>query len=498
MKRRDFLKVGAAGAALATSGCGKIRAKLGDWLGDGGVPDAFSVAAGAETDDRVHLLNRAAFGPWPGDLERVAKLGTEGWIEEQLNPAGINDIACTMRTRIFESLHMKPGDMYEFKKKVVEEELTRYTVLQAVYSKRQLYEVMVEFWSDHFNIHIGKADCAWLLAPDQRDTIRAHAFGKFRDLVRTSALSPAMLVYLDGRENRKRKPDEMPNENYARELLELHTMGVHGGYTQRDVMEVARCLTGWTCRKENQLRKARVEFHAGSHDDGEKTVLGRTIPAGLKEQDLERVLDIVCAHPSTALYIAEKLCRRFIEDTPPPSAVAKVAKAFTDSGGDIRATLRATLSTGEFRAAKGRKFKRPFRFVVSALRAAGAETEARPALLKYLQSMGQAPFQHPTPDGYPDEQGPWLGTLMWRWNFALALTSNAIGGTTVDTAGLAKAMGAPAGSEPEWFLRHALGREGLPMEKETVREFAASASDPWHRRAQALGLVLASPAFQKC
>lgn len=264
-------------------------------------------------------------------------------------------------------------------------------------------------------------------------------------------------------------------------------------------MEVARCLTGWGCRHKGQWMKAKVEFHPGEHDDGEKTVLGHRIPAGLKEQDLERVLDIVCGHASTARYIAEKLCRRFVSDDPPKSAVEKVAQAFAGSNGDIRDVLRALLKSDEFKASKGRKLKRPFRFVVSALRAVGADTNASPGLLRYLGAMGQAPFQHPTPDGYPDEAMPWLGTLLWRWNFALALLTGSIGGTSVKLAELAKAMGAPAGDPTPFFLRHLMGREGLPVEKEAVAAYlAASPLADWNKKQEAVGLILASPGFQRC
>ena len=497
--RRDVLIAGATGSAILATGCERMRAKVGDWFLGGGVPDHFAVAAAAATDDRMHLLHRAAFGPWPGDLERVDKLGLEGWIDEQLRPESIDDLACTLRTRGFETTHLPPGEMYEFKKPVVERELTRFTVLKAVYSKRQLFEVMVDFWTDHFNIHIGKADCAWLKSPDDRETIRAHAFGTFRDILRASATSPAMLVYLDGRENRKASISDKPNENYGRELLELHTLGVHGGYSQEDVMEVARCLTGWTCRRKNQMNKAKVEFHAGQHDDGEKIVLGTVIPAGGREQDLERLLDILCAHPSTARHLAEKLCRRFISDTPPATAIARTAKAFQDSGGDIRATVRTVLTCDEFKASKGEKLKRPFRFVVSALRVLGANTNASPSLLRYLGAMGQSPFQHPTPDGYPDESMPWLGTMLWRWNFALALVTNNISGTTVDLRHLSKAMGASQDDRIPFFLRHILGRDALAIETEAVAEYLrTSPLVPDQRTSEAVGLMLASPGFQRC
>ena len=207
--------------------------------------------------------------------------------------------------------------------------------------------------------------------------IRAHALGNFRELVKASALSPAMLIYLDGHDNKVVDPEDKPNENYARELMELHTLGVDGGYTQNDVMEVARCLSGWTYTHQPfGFKPAHVEFDAARHDDGEKTVLGHAIPAGGGTQDLERVLDIVCAHPSTARYLAMKLCRWFISDPPPDVAVETVARAFTSSQGDITTTLRTMFATEEFRMARGNLFKRPWRFVVSSLRFTDAKTNA--------------------------------------------------------------------------------------------------------------------------
>ncbi len=229
-----------------------------------------------------------------------------------------------------------------------------------------------------------------------------------------------MLWYLDGRVNRRASPAERPNENYARELLELHTLGVHAGYTQDDVMHAARALTGWTVRSrhESTFGIGRVEFDRAAHDDGEKVVLGERIPAGGGARDVDILLNIVTAHPACARFIAGKLCRHFIADDPPAAAIDAVARTFAATGGDIVPTLRTLFGTPEFVAARGTRLKRPFHFVASALRATGADTDGGRAMIGWLERLGELPFQFPTPDGYPDEAGPWLGTLLWRWQFA--------------------------------------------------------------------------------
>jgi uncharacterized protein (DUF1800 family) len=282
--------------------------------------------------------------------------------------------------------------------------------------------------------------------------------------------------------NRSHDPSEKPNENYARELMELHTLGIHGGYTQSDVMEVARCLTGWTVRSKEFLQKGRVEFRNDLHDDGAKVVLGQNIPAGLGAADIDRVLDIVVFHPSTARYLATKLCRRFINEDAPATAIDTVARAFEQSRGDIRETLRALFGTAEFRGTRGTKFKRPFHFVASALRSTDANTNVSPAVIEFLMRMGHAPFHYPTPDGYPEEASPWMGTLLWRWNFAVALGSNQIKGTSVDLSALKKAFGGELA-----LMAHFLGRVPTQGEREAYHESGAG-----------LALLLGSPGFQRC
>jgi uncharacterized protein (DUF1800 family) len=246
-------------------------------------------------------------------------------------------------------------------------------------------------------------------------------------------------------------------------------------------METARCLTGWTVRSEQLLFKGRVEFRKDWHDDGEKIVLGQTIAAGGGEADIDRVIEIVTAHPSTAQYLAWKLCRRFIADDPAPSAVDAVAKAFATSKGDIKTTLRALFATEEFRAATDAKFKRPLRYVASALRATAAVCEPNDALYQYLLRMGHTPFQYPTPDGYPEEAEHWMGSILWRWHFTAALSENRIEGTRVDW----KKLDECAGGEP-MLIAHLLGREAAALEKQCCAESGAGPV-----------FMLASPAFQR-
>ncbi len=484
--RRDLLLLMGGAFAVLASGC-----SVPGILAPAGPAAAFPPPGGERIDELGHVLSRCSFGIAPGERAEAGALGIDAWLERQLEPAAIDDDACERLARGFSVLGEPAGELYEYKKEVVARELAQSTLMRAVHSRRQLYEVMVSFWSDHFNIDLSKADCAWLKAADERDVARAHALGRFPDLLRASALSPAMLWYLDGRENRRASPDDRPNENYARELLELHTLGVHGGYSQRDVMEVARCLSGWTVRDRSRFRKGMVEFIPTAHDDGEKLVLGQRIAAGGGAGDLDRVLAIVCAHPSTARHIATKLCRRFIAEDPPAAAVDAVAGAFTASSGDVRAVMRALFACPSFRAEepelralRGAKLKRPFHYLASMLRATDAVTDASRQLLDHLAALGQVPFRFPTPDGYPDTAAAWKDGLLWRWKLAAALAANRIPGTRIDADDLLRRAGGADG-----LARHLLGRAPDPAERR-----ALDAAGP----SRALVLLLSSPAFQRC
>jgi uncharacterized protein (DUF1800 family) len=305
----------------------------------------------------------------------------------------------------------------------VPDELRRATLLRQVFSRRQLYERMVEFWSDHFNISTDKGDCFALKTVDDRQVIRAHALRNFHDLLSASAHSPAMLVYLDNQSNLK----AAPNENYARELLELHTLGVEGGYTQEDVMALARCLTGWTVKE--RFWKGEFTFTAEWHTPGSKRVYGLDIPEN-GQVEAEQVLAHLAAHPQTARFIAFKLARRFIADQPPGELVEKTAQAFQQSQGNLRVVMRTLLLDGL--SSMQPKYKRPASFITSALRMTAADTDSGAALQDYLLRLGQPYFGWPTPDGYPDTSDAWQGNLLPRWQFALALSAGEIAGTSLD------------------------------------------------------------------
>jgi uncharacterized protein (DUF1800 family) len=498
VSRRDVLLAGALlGASASLDGCGKIVGLATEHLGQT-IPETVHTPASKDIDPLFHLLSRAGYGPWPGELDRARSLGATKWLEEQLNHKDIDDRLCDWRASRFESIELDPGTCYEFKKPVLRNEICNHTLVRSVYSKRQLYEAMVEFWTDHLNINIDKGDCIYLKPADDRLVVRPHALGKFRDLIRASAVSPAMLVYLDGKENKRSKPEDIPNENYARELLELHTLGVHGGYKQKDVYEVARCLTGW--RVHGPWQRGKVYFESTMHDDGEKNLLGQQIAAGGGERDLESVLDSVCKHPSTAIHIATKLVRRFVADEPPQSLVKRVAADFTRTDGDIKSLMHTILLSEEFQTAKGTKLKRPFYFVVSCLRSLGVDVDSNTKLVDYLARMGQGPFQYPTPDGYPDKPQAWVGTLLWRWNFAFSLTANSFDSAQVNLEKLAAAIGGTPknGFQPSLLLRHFLGRLGTDEEISALSDYVAKAtSQTTKSKAELVGLILASPAFQR-
>src|SRR5262245_43940857 len=323
-------------------------------------------------------------------------------------------------------------------------ELQRAKLLRAVYGERQLYEVMVDFWENHFSIFANKDDDRYLLTAFDRETIRPFALGRFRDLLGATAHSPAMLFYLDNWRSSVPRPypakGEKPagvdgglNENYARELMELHTLGVDGGYTQKDVQEVARCFSGWTIQKPNE--QGLFVYRPGFHDDAEKVVLGHRILPGGGPADGERVLDILATHPATARFIATKLARRFISDDPPPSAIDRATAVFLKTDGSIRETLRSIITSPEFFSAPAyrSKVRSPLEYVAAAIRATSAETDGDRPLLDLIGRMGQPLFGRITPDGYSDRAEQWLssGAMVARLNFAAALAGNRIKGSNV-------------------------------------------------------------------
>jgi uncharacterized protein (DUF1800 family) len=433
----------------------------------------------------THALNRLGYGPRPGDLERVRQMGLSTWIERQLEPERIPDEQARAALAAFpaiamsipEAVHRFPepdqklvarirsGEMTaqearqmlppERRPARVGAELQAAKLTRAVLSERQLEEVMTDFWFNHFNVDARKGPVKWMVADYERTAIRPHVLGKFRDLLLATARHPAMLFYLDnwmstradfvapGGPNKGQRRGL--NENYAREIMELHTLGVDGGYTQQDVIEVARAFTGWSI--DQPRGRAAFIFRPAMHDQGQKRVLGHVLPAWGGEQDGVRVVDLLSRHPSTATFIATKLVRRFVSDDPPPALVERAARTFRETDGDIRRVVAAIVSSPEFFSQDSyrAKIKSPLEIVASSARALGADLappgepgsrQPGAGLILALQvgRLGEPLYQQQPPTGYPDVADAWVntGSLLNRMNFALALTQNRLPGVNVD------------------------------------------------------------------
>jgi uncharacterized protein (DUF1800 family) len=452
-----------------------------------GVLLAPAALAADATDARIlHVLERLTYGPRPGDVERVKAMGLSTWLERQLDPARIDDSATERALAALPTLTMSIADLHRDYPRPnaqaqrnfapaasmstkrpfrIVGELQAARMLRAVSSERQLQEVMVDFWFNHFNVFAGKGELRWYLTAYERDVIRPHALGRFPDLLRATAQHPAMLFYLDNwlsarpgftvrfGPNAGRRAGL--NENYARELMELHTLGVDGGYTQQDVTEVARAFTGWTIDRPRQ--EARFVFRPVMHDRGDKVVLGHVLRRG-GERDGDDVLDLLARQPSTARFVAGKLVRRFVADDPPAALVERVAVVYADTGGDVRAMLRAIVASPEFLAAEGTKIKKPSEFVASAARAVGAEVGARgaSALARASADIGEGLYLAQPPTGHPDRAEAWVspGALLARMNLGLALAEGRLPGVRADVAAL---VGDVDRRRPDAVLDHLLG-----------------------------------------
>ena len=515
----------------------------------------------SDHDEIVHVLNRITFGPGPGDVDAVQKMGVRNYIEQQLHPEQIDDSAVEQQLAGFDLLQLSSQQLTELfqgeRKKALAKQkelaaaagqnngamaaasnqnalppadqvqspapgsakgaigkmldmavqyrsvaavgqLEQAKLVRAVESKRQLQEVLVDFWGNHFNIDMKKGPDRVLKVVDDRDVIRPHIWGKFRDLLEASAKSPAMLFYLDNASNTVARTvtekeqqavgriraqmmengnealaPPLPevgqakggiNENYAREIMELHTLGVDGGYTQKDVQEVARCFTGWSIQRDT----GTFLFRPFLHDRGEKVVLGHVIPADGGMRDGEMVLDILASNPATAHHIALEMCQRFVSDNPPAALVDRIAGVFTETGGDLREVTRAILTSPEFLSPEnyGNKIKSPLEFAVSAVRASGSPMIAqqpapfdkivpamegsgimgrgqaadrvskrpRQSLNWHIYELGEPLFACTPPTGYKEVSTTWVspGALIERLNFAMALTEQKVADVPFD------------------------------------------------------------------
>jgi uncharacterized protein (DUF1800 family) len=452
---------------------------------------------GGALDERQkaeHALNRLGFGARPGDVDRIAAMGVNRWIEQQLHPEKIADTALAEKLVKYATLEQSEREILDAMYKPILEarknkeenkeelrelrrqsrrvidELTAQRVLRAVESERQLNEVMIDFWMNHFNVFAGKGIDRFLLTSYERDVIRPRIWGSFEELVMATAKSPAMLAYLDNARSRRGGI----NENYARELMELHTLGVDGGYSQKDVTELARVLTGWSIARPKEGKSGFV-FRRRAHDRDAKVVVGTKLPAGGGMDEGERMIRILAQHPSTAKHIATKLAQRLVADEPPPALVDRVAKRFIATRGDLRATVKAVIDSPEFwDAAHYRgKIKSPFEYAVSAVRAVGARVDNPLPLARELRTIGEPLYFAQPPTGYSDKAEAWMnsGAMLQRMNFAVALAANKLPGVKVAKV--------PA--------------LDVALSAETKKIIAGKGTDP----AVTAGLILGSPEFQR-
>ncbi|HXU29432.1 MAG TPA: DUF1800 domain-containing protein [Thermoanaerobaculia bacterium] len=455
--------------------------------------ESLEANAGVLLTPEQRLLQRTSFGPTLADSERMRQLGYTAYLEEQLAYTRLDDSELEgALTDALPTLSMTPGELYFGENFDLTYELPIAAIYRAIYSKRQLFETMVHFWTDHFNIDLGGDAAYFLKHVDEREVIRKHALGKFPDLLKASSKSPAMLTYLSNDSNYA----DYPNENYGREVMELHSLGADQGYTQIDVREIARCLTGWfVVWEEDAANFGKFKFEPDAHDFGAKRVIGLNIPAGGGVTDAEKVIARLGTHPNTAMHIARKLLIYFWGYEPPQNYVNRVATVFRNTGGDIKAMLRTVLQRSWIEHAPP-KLKRPFHYAASAVRATFGALDDPSPLFDHLSDSGHLPYYWSPPNGYPDTRVYWSGFLRNRWNFSLDLSSSDSLGIRIDLDHLL-----PRNLTPQALTTriNALVANGklAPVTQNAVRDFLRGGPRTTQRVHEALGLALASPDFQE-
>jgi uncharacterized protein (DUF1800 family) len=449
-----------------------------------------SSAAFAEWDSSPsRLVRRITLGITPAEMTRARNLGFQGYLSYQLNHTRIDDSAAEAFVAEKWPLMSQASDtLFGANAGQVRSQLQESTIYRAAFSQRQLYERMVELWSDHFNQDYDKV--GYLLVADHRDVIRAHALGTFPALLKASAHSASMMVYLDQNASRK----GAPNQNYAREIMELHTLGVDGGYTQNDVAELSRVLTGWTIQGRGQF-----VFNPSIHDWGAKTVLGVTIPAGAPSlgaegvKEGEQMLDLLVNHPSTARFIATKMLKWLLDPNPSELQISTIASVYKATGGDIKAMIRAMVNDS-WLPASPMKLKRPFHFLASALRSTAPTVTAMTSMNSQLNALGHALYSWDTPDGYPDKVEYWAGNIVPRWNFANVIaTSNSATTIAVDTT--AYRAGSPAAAV-DMIDQNFFGGEMPATTRTALTTYVGAGTFNDARVREAIGLAVGANAFQ--
>ena len=425
---------------------------------DGLIEQVTPVAAPQSLGPRVaqHLLNRAGYGPRPGQIQAVLDQGLTEWIEEQLSPGA--DPELDTRLAAFPTLGYTTSQvlaLYNADSRtinVILDELTSAKVVRAAFARNQLQEVLVDFWFNHFNVYVQDGFTRYAIASYERDAIRPHVLSSFRELLGAVTLHPAMLYYLDNYLNSAPRTQGGRvvggiNENQGRELLELHTLGVDAGYTQTDVIEASRCLTGHGIDALDS--GGNYLYRPANHDDGSKQVFGLAVPAGGGQGDVQRLLDHLAAHPATAHFIARKLAERFVSDAPSEAFVAKLAGVFQSSGGNLRELTKAIFGSAEFwaEAFSAGKPKTGFEYVVSTLRATGAELSNTRMVKTTISDAGMPLYSCNPPTGYSNLGSDWLNpsAQLYRMNFALDLSAGMIAGASADVRALIR----NAGGDPE-------------------------------------------------
>lgn len=462
--------------------------------------------AAVQTDPILHLLNRITWGVRPEEVARARELGVDAYLDEQLNPDSITDERLEKEMRLLPSWRMSRYELYaqpdaEWRAQVA---LQKGILAQAVTGRKQLLERVVDFWRDHFSIS-EEIDNTPDLILFERNVLRQHSLGKFREILIESARHPAMLVYLDNYVSTK----EAPNENYARELLELHSLGVDGGYTEQDVVEVARAFTGWTIHEKTA---DGFFFNRDAHDTGRKAVLGHQLPAGRGIEDGLHVLSILANHPATARFVCRKLCVRFVSDGPPAELIDAAVATWEETDGEIRAILRTILTSTEFFESAGQKFRRPYEYLVGVLRATDTEVRDTNQLEVVIRQLGQYPHGWHPPNGYPDVAAAWVGAggMLHRWNAAMWLTHTAHSDREENwgmTSYLRQQIGTPttAGDLVDEIAMRIWGDRLPQAQRAQFINYATDGAGPetamtphlFSRKfASLFGLMLASPSYQ--
>jgi hypothetical protein len=459
------------------------------------------------------LVHRISQGMTESLLTQANGLGYDAFLEDQLNkPASADSALEASIAASYPYLAMQPYELYPpppalpVTGGLVISQLSDATIIRSAQSQRQLYQRMVEFWTDHFNIDITNEFNNWLKAVDDRTVIRANALGTFPALLTASAHSPSMLYYLDNTASTA----IAPNENYARELMELHTLGVDGGYTQQDVQEVARCLTGWGIYPTNTLVPPNgpggltFRYNSGVHDNGQKTLFAGTpqqviIPPGGGQNDGNLVLTALINHPSTAKFISKKMCKWLWGYNPPQTLIDNVATTYTNTGGDIKEMIRAIFHDPSV-ATSAPKYKRPYHLVVAALRATGA-TITNPANLRsnHLVPAGQRQFSWQPPDGYSDTLEYWVGLILPRWNYGASLVETSGANDTISGIVLNIDTFMPGVTTAQQVVDRIdaalFGGEMVAAEKNRILQYLPNTPSSSQKR-EALGLAIGSPGYQ--